>query len=206
MLEIRDIHKSFGENKILRGVSLAIEPGQCTALVGSNGCGKSTLMRIIAQTAKPDKGQILCQGKSVIGDRAFLRSRLGYVPQEDALAEGLSVRQQLDFWRKAVGSENREICALLDIPEIEKKPIHTLSGGQKKRLSIAMALQSSPEYLIMDEAMSSLDSRYKALLIQWLKNQLEKGLAILWCSHDHAELEQLCGKKLALRDGVAVEI
>ena len=206
VLEIKNISKAFGDNQILLGVSLAMEPGKCLGLMGRNGCGKSTLMRIIAQVMAPDGGDILLDGKSVLGDRVFLRKKLGYVPQEDALAEFLTAGQQLKFWQKAVEAENREINELLDIDELGKKRISTLSGGQKKRLSIAMALQASPEYLVMDEAFSALDSEYRDRMTLWLEKSLARGLSVLWCSHDEAELNGLCHKKLILRGGIAEEI
>jgi len=206
VLQVKNISKAFGDNHVLHSVNLNLEEGHCLGLAGRNGCGKSTLMRIIAQIIPPDGGEILEDGKAVLGDRSFLRTKLGYVPQEDALAEFLTAGQQLRFWQKAVEAENREILELLDFSEIEKKPISALSGGQRRRLSIAMALQNDPKYLIMDEAFSALDSVYRERLTHWLKEELNEGRAVLWCSHDEAEIKELCRECIILREGIAERI
>ncbi|MGI6028267.1 MAG: ABC transporter ATP-binding protein [Candidatus Heteroscillospira sp.] len=201
MLEARDIRKSYFGSPVLRGVSLSLSPGECLGLAGGNGSGKSTLMRIIAQIIPADGGQLLLDGKSVLGDRAFLRSRLGYVPQEDALCPELTVGRQLDFWRGAIGKSCPEADELLNLRELYNKRITSLSGGQRKRVSIAMALQSSPEYLIMDEAFASLDAEYRRVLTEYLKRRLSEGAAMLWCSHEAEELQLLCTRVCVLSDG-----
>lgn len=204
MLEVREIYKSFGEAAVLCGASLCLKPGECLGLIGRNGCGKSTLLRIVAQVMRPDRGEILCSGVSVLGDRCFLRTRLGYVPQEDALCEFLTARQQLELWCSAVGGADSSVTELLDIDEIAKKPVSQLSGGQRKRLSIAMALQNRPEYLIMDEAFSALDTVYRERLSQYLADRCAAGTSVLWCSHDAGELEKMCHRCCTLSGGVIV--
>ena len=206
MLEIREIRKSYGETAVLLGASLRMEPGVWLGLAGRNGCGKSTLLGIAAQVLPSDGGDILCGGVSVLGDRRFLRKKLGYVPQEDALCDFLTVEQQLALWRSAVEAADPETEQLLDLGEIAKKRIDRLSGGQRKRLSIAMALQTRPEYLIMDEAFSSLDTVYRERLAQWITQQCARGMSVLWCSHDTGELERLCTRLCALRGGVIVPL
>lgn len=206
MLRVCNVTKTYGNHAVLNGVSLTLEAGVCLGLVGQNGSGKSTLMRIIAQVTHPDTGDILLQEKSVLGDRQFLRRNLGYVPQEDAIPHFLTVNQQMCFWQSAVEAKNPEILELLDIPALEKQRISALSGGQRKRLSIAMALQSRPNYLVMDEALSALDSVYRTRMIDWLRGQIASGIAVLWCSHDLDELKSLCQKSVILCDGLAVDI
>ena len=104
MLEIRQLCKSYSGRQVLSPVSFVVPPGQCLGLVGSNGSGKSTLLRLIAQIERPDSGDVLWQGRSVLGDRQFLRRQLGYVPQSAELAQDLTVRQQLVLWQAACGA------------------------------------------------------------------------------------------------------
>ena len=103
MLEVRQLCKSYGGRQVLAPISFALPPGQCLGLAGSNGSGKSTLLRLLAQIQRPDSGDVLFQGRSVLGDRQFLRRQLGYVPQSPELARELTVRQQLSLWQRACG-------------------------------------------------------------------------------------------------------
>ena len=101
MLEVRQLCKSYGGRQVLAPASFVLPPGQCLGLAGSNGSGKSTLLRLLAQIQRPDSGDVRFQGRSVLGDRHFLRQELGYVPQSAELARELTVEQQLDLWRRA---------------------------------------------------------------------------------------------------------
>ena len=103
MLEVRQLHKSYQGRQVLAPLSFVLPPGQCLGLAGSNGSGKSTLLRLIAQIERADGGDVLYQGRSILGDRLFLRSALGYVPQSAELARELTVRQQLVLWQAACG-------------------------------------------------------------------------------------------------------
>ena len=103
MLEVRGLCKSYGGRQVLSPVSFVLPPGQCLGLAGHNGSGKSTLLRLIAQIERADGGSVLFEGRSVLGDRAFLRRRLGYVPQRAELAQDLTVGQQLKLWQSACG-------------------------------------------------------------------------------------------------------
>ncbi len=202
MLKVKDIHKSYGGNSVLCGASLRVMPGECTGLAGRNGSGKSTLIRIIAQVDRADRGDLLCDEVSVLGSRNFLRGRFAYVPQEEALAEFLTVKEQLRFWQAAVGASDAEIISALGVDDLWNKRIDKLSGGQKKRVSIALALQNSPDYIVMDEAFSALDSQFRDELTRILRRKLDEGVGILWCSHDLEEFRTLCSSVLLLKDGV----
>ena len=136
-----NIFKAYRGAAVLKGASVSLEPGERVALAGKNGSGKSTLMRVIAQRLRPDSGSVELDGRSVARDREFLRKRLGYIPQECELAEFLTVKQQLELWRAAVGAEYPEADELLGLGELMKKRISELSGGQRKRVSIEVCKQ-----------------------------------------------------------------
>lgn len=207
MLEIRQLHKSYGARQALAPISFFLPPGQCLGLAGHNGSGKSTLLRLIAQVERPDGGDVLYRGKSVLGDRPFLRRTLGYVPQSPELARELTVRQQLELWQAACalsGPIPEDIMELLGLEPLLKKTIRDLSGGMAQRVNIALALLSRPRVLLMDEATSALDGDYVPRLLSWLEEYLAGGGSLIWCSHHRPELERLCGAVLTLRDGALV--
>lgn len=204
MLEVRGLCKSYEGRQVLAPVSFALPPGQCLGLAGSNGSGKSTLLRLIAQVDRPDSGDVLFQGKSVLGDRRFLRERLGYVPQSGELVRELTVGRQLRLWQAACGLSGplpEEILDLMGLKPLLKKSVKALSGGMTQRVSIAMALLSRPRVLLMDEASTGLDADYVPRLMDWLEAFLAGGGSLVWCSHHRSELERLCGAVLRLEEG-----
>lgn len=208
MLEVRQLCKSYGGRQVLTPASFVLPPGQCLGLAGSNGSGKSTLLRLLAQIQRPDSGDVRFQGRSVLGDRHFLRQELGYVPQSAELARELTVEQQLDLWRRAcdlTGPTPPEVLELLGLEPLQKKPIRALSGGMAQRVSIALALLARPQVLLMDESTAGLDRDYVPRLLDWLEGvYLPGGGSVIWCSHHPAELERLCGAVLRLEDGKLV--
>lgn len=204
MLEVRGLCKSYGGRQVLAPVSFILPPGQCLGLAGSNGSGKSTLLRLLAQVQRPDSGDILFQGRSVLGDRRFLRRTLGYVPQSAELLPELTVERQLVLWQRACGLGGplpEDILDLLGLEPLLRSPIRTLSGGTAQRVSVALALLSRPHILLMDEATAGLDRAYVPRLLDWLEAFLAEGGSLVWCSHHAQELERLCGAVLRLEDG-----
>ena len=205
MLEIRQLCKSYGGRRVLCPVSFVLPPGQCLGLAGHNGSGKSTLLRLIAQIERPDGGDVLYEGRSVLGNRQFLRGMLGYVPQSAELARELTVKQQLRLWQAACGLSGPlpgDVLDLLGLEPLLKAPIRTLSGGMAQRVSIALALLNRPRVLLMDEAASGLDGGYVPRLLDWLEGvYLPGGGSLIWCSHHPEELSRLCGAVLTLEEG-----
>ena len=204
MLEVRQLCKSYGGRQVLAPASFVLPPGQCLGLAGSNGSGKSTLLRLLAQIQRPDSGDVRFQGRSVLGDRHFLRQELGYVPQSAELARELTVEQQLDLWRRAcdlTGPTPPEVLELLGLEPLQKKPIRALSGGMAQRVSIALALLARPQVLLMDESTAGLDRDYVPRLLDWLEDFVAGGGGLVWCSHHAGELDRLCGAVLTLENG-----
>lgn len=205
MLEIRQLCKRYGGRQVLAPISFVLPPGQCLGLSGHNGSGKSTLLRLIAQVEKPDGGDVLYEGKSVLGDRKFLRHTLGYVPQSAELARELTVRRQLELWRRAcdmTGPVPPDVLDLLGLEPLLNTPVRALSGGMAQRVSIALALMTRPRVLLMDEATGGLDGGYVPKLLDWLEEvHLPGGGSLIWCSHHPEELDRLCGAVLTLENG-----
>ena len=204
MLEVRGLCKSYGGRQALAPISFFLPPGQCLGLAGSNGSGKSTLLRLLAQIQRPDSGEVLYEGRPVLGDRRFLRRQLGYVPQSAGLAPELTVRQQLTLWQRACdldGPLPGDVLELMGLEELLPRPVRTLSGGMARRVSIAMALLSRPSLLLMDEATAGLDGAYVPRLLDWLEEFVAGGGSLIWCSHMRRELDRLCGAVLRLEGG-----
>lgn len=207
MLEVRQLHKSYQGHQVLAPLSFVLPPGQCLGLAGSNGSGKSTLLRLIAQIERADGGDVLYQGRSILGDRLFLRSALGYVPQSAELARELTVRQQLVLWQAACGLSGPLPAGIMELMGLEpllNQPIRALSGGMAQRVSIALGLLAQPQVLLMDEATSGLDQGYVPQLLDWLEGFVSGGGSLVWCSHHQSELDRLCGAVLRLEEGRCV--
>lgn len=208
MLQVQDICKSYGPRQVLAPIRFFLPEGQCLGVVGGNGSGKSTLLQLLAQVQRPDKGDILFDGRSVLGDRAFLRRCVGYVPQDNGLAEELTVLSQLKLWQSACGQSggfDEEIVSMLGLEELFPRRIATLSGGMQRRVSISMALLTHPKLLLMDEATTGLDQAYCSQLLDWLEKFLSRGGSLVWCSHHPEEIRRLCGSVLTLQEGKPIE-
>ena len=204
MFEVKALCKSYRGRQVLPPVSFCLPAGQCLGIVGENGSGKSTLLRLLAQIERPDSGDVLFQGHSVLRDRKFLRARLGYVPQDNELAPGLTAAQQLRLRQSACGHSGPlpgDIVELLGLTELLPARTEDLSGGMQRRVSIAMALLSRPDILLMDEATSGLDRSYCPRLLDWLERFLSRDGRIVWCSHRADELKRLCGSCIRLCGG-----
>lgn len=210
MLEIIGIQKKYRKKTVLSGVSLSAEPGQCVGIVGANGCGKTTLLSILAGARKADGGSLKVDGKELLGHPSLQAEKIAYVPQENPFMEELSVKDNLSLWYKGDRrSMKRDLesgaAAMLGIHEFLNTPVGKLSGGMKKRLSIASALAGHEEILIMDEPGAALDLVCKEVIQNYIKQYIEHGGLVLLASHELSELA-VCTRMYVLKDGVAREI
>ncbi len=196
---------SYGRHRILENVDIDLAPGECVGIVGANGCGKTTLLSILAGARKGKKGSILIDGKAT-----FKAHPAAYVPQENPLVEELSVRDNLLLWYKGDRKKMEKDladgpAAILGIPQMLKKTAGQLSGGMKKRLSIACSLASGSRYLIMDEPGAALDLECKEIIRRYLKDYIKQGGAVLLTSHELEELS-VCTKMYVLKQGHLKEL
>ena len=206
VLEAQGLSNSYGGVQALYPVSFRLEAGECLGVAGANGSGKSTLLRLLAQFQKPDGGRVLFRGRDVAGDRRFPRRCLGYVPQDNELAPELTAGEQLALWRAACGlggGVQPELIELLGLEPLLRRRIGELSGGMQRRVSIAMALSTGREVLVLDEATAGLDEAYREGLMAWMEGFLARGGCAVWCSHLTGELERLCTSCLTIREGRA---
>lgn len=201
MIEVKNIKKSYGKHDVLKGINFEASKGECVGFVGANGCGKSTLLGILAGTLKANQGTISIHGEN---------ATIGYVPQDNPLLSGLTVKDNLRFWYCDSGKSLKDdlisgIPAIFGLSKYAHFPVEKLSGGMKKRLSIACALANNPSILILDEPGASLDMLSKADIMDYLKVYLSKGNIILIASHEELELS-LCNRIYLIESGTLSEI
>lgn len=201
MVEIKDLTFAYRKQPILKGLNLSVGEHECIGIIGGNGCGKSTLLSILVGSRKAKKGTI-----TVDLDNKKLKDILGYVPQENPLIPGLSGFDNLLLWYKGSRKDlKKELEApnikMLGIDSFLKKDVEKLSGGMKKRLSIAIALINHPKLLVLDEPSAALDLPCKADIADYLKKYYDDGGSIIIVTHEEAELD-ICSKVYVLKDGV----
>lgn len=209
MIEINNLTSAYGKKKVLNGVSLCGERGECIGIVGPNGCGKSTLLSIMAGTLRPISGSISYYGNDALKNRAVFTKMTGYVPQENPLMPELSVYDNLRLWYTDKAELKKELeqgfLQILGIQEFIKMPVSKLSGGMKKRVSIGIALSGMPPVLILDEPSAALDLVCKEDIKRYLRIYLEKKGTVVITTHEESELE-LCDSLYVMKDGRLSEV
>lgn len=205
MVKIEDIRKSFGKKDVLKGCSFNAKPGQCIGLVGINGSGKSTLLSIIAGMRKADHGYIEVYGKDISKKPKYASEYIGYIPQENPVFPDLSVKDNLMLWycdSKVSFEEaaSNGVINMLGLTPILKQKVKTLSGGMKKRLSIAMSVANDPPVIILDEPGAALDLPTKLAIRDYLKSFVTRNGTVIIATHDEEELA-LCDVLYVLVDG-----
>lgn len=205
-IQIKNIAKSYQKKQVLRDINLTASGGSCIGILGSNGCGKSTLLSVLAGVLPANSGSFLCDGKDLFADDG-LRSRLvGYVPQGTPLLEELTAWDNLRLWydKETLKKElDTGVLKLLGIGDFLKVPVHKMSGGMKKRLSIGCAVAGRPPILLLDEPTAALDLPCKESIAAYLRQYKAAGGLLLLTTHDVLEL-QLCDAWYIIKDGVLV--
>lgn len=205
MLKVDNITKKYGKSKVLDGVSFTINPGEKVALVGRNGCGKSTLMQILSGAFSPQSGEISFFGQNPLKNRRLFSRFVGYVPQEPLIIPELSVKDNLKFWDVQNSPNYDYILEKFGLKDILNVRAEKLSGGMKKRLSIACAIATWPPILLLDEPTSALDLYYKDTILGWLTEYNNLNGIVLLSTHEVSEILS-CDRILFLKDGKINEV
>ncbi len=201
--EIKKIKKSYGKKTPLADVSFSVGEARCVGILGKNGSGKSTLLSTLAGVQKCDGGEFIFDGEDLFKAPKKLSEIVGYVPQGTPLLEELSARDNLLLWydRKTL---ERELCggvlSMLGIDEFIGVPVRKMSGGMKKRLSIACSIAKKPRLLLLDEPCAALDLVCKQSINEYLMKFKEQGGSLILATHDESELS-LCDSIYILKDG-----
>lgn len=209
MIIVDGIRKKY-KQYILEDINFSVEKGQCVGILGANGCGKSTLLSIMAGTKKCDDGRILYDGFDITKNKSIFTKYIGYVPQENPLIEELSVNDNLKFWysnsKKDLKKDFLEgVPAMLGLDEVKKINVNKLSGGMKRRVSIAAALANDPPILILDELSAALDLICKKEIRQYLTYYLKQNGTIVMTTHEEDEIA-LCNRLLVMKEGKLSEV
>ena len=186
MIEVARISKRYGKRVILEDISFQVKSGERVAIVGKNGSGKTTLLQIMAGVTRADAGEIRYFGENAAKSSTF-RKYCGYVPQDNPLLEELSVKDNLRLWSGA-NDMLKTVVAQFHLTDIMGQKVEKLSGGMKRRVSIACALLQNPPILILDEPTTALDIYYKDSILQWMDDYNKKNGIILMTTHEEKEI------------------
>ena len=216
MIEVKDIHKSFGDLEVLKGVNLTIEKGEIVAIVGKSGAGKTTLLQLIGTLDRPTSGKVLIDGTDVFRMKekelaAFRNKHIGFIFQfhqllpEFTALENVCIPAMIAREKKAeYTSRATRLLADLGLADRMGHKPNELSGGEKQRVAAARALMMSPDIILADEPTGSLDERNKKELSELLLGLRDKyGQTILLVTHDK-ELAQLADRVIEIKDGKIV--
>lgn len=203
MIRVRGVSKRFGAVQVLRDIDVDIPQGEVTAIIGPNASGKTTFNRILLGLVRPDAGEILFDGESIIGKSAY-RERIGYMPQAARFPENLcagDVFEMIANLRGAPQLRDNELLATLSLGPILRTPVRQLSGGTRQRVNAALAFLLQPDLLILDEPTAALDPLSSGVLKDKIRKERANGRTFIMTSHVLSELEELADRIVFLLDG-----
>ena len=202
LLELKNIDKSFGEKKVLKGVSFVAESGKAFGLLGRNGAGKTTSIRILMNVFPADAGEVLTDGKPIDYDKISL----GYLPEERGLYPKKLIIDQLVYFAELKGMKRTDAVQSVDrwLNEYRNKRLDTLSKGNQQKIQLITALAHDPQIVILDEPFSGLDPVNAILLKDVVKEQIARGKIVLFSSHQMSYIEEFCDSIAILNAGKVV--
>ncbi|MEV6526735.1 ABC transporter ATP-binding protein [Longispora sp. NPDC051575] len=207
LIHARDLVKQFGDFTAVDGIDVDVAPGEAFGFLGPNGAGKSSTMKMIGCVSRPTSGELRILGLDPVTDGSAIKARIGVVPQTDNLDQELTVRENLTVYARFFGLSRavaRERAAeLLDFVQLSERAddrVEPLSGGMKRRLTIARALINEPELVLLDEPTTGLDPQARHLVWERLFRLKQRGVTLVLTTHYMDEAEQLCDR-LVVMDG-----
>jgi ABC-2 type transport system ATP-binding protein len=203
---VQGLRKQYGDLLAVNDVSFTAEPGAIFGLLGPNGAGKTTAIGCISGLLQPSRGRITVLGHDVVTDGRAARAKLGVVPQELAVYEDLSARENLDYWGAAYGMRGAalkrrvaEVLEIVGLSDRAKEPVKKFSGGMKRRLNFACGIVHEPEALLLDEPTVGVDPQSRVRLLDLVREQTARGTCVIYTTHYMEEAEKLCDR-LAIID------
>jgi ABC-2 type transport system ATP-binding protein len=199
LLKVERLSKSFGAVRAVDSISFEVRPGEIYGMLGPNGAGKTTSISMISGLLKPDAGEIIVAGTAFSADPQKAKSILGVVPQELAIYEELSGRENLEFWGRMAGLSSGdanaragELLEALTLTDRAKDAVKNYSGGMKRRINLGCALLHRPKLLLLDEPTVGIDPQARLNILEFIRNLRATGTAILYTTHYLEEAESLC--------------
>ena len=204
VLEFKNIEKSFGEKKVLTGVSFKAEGGKAFGLLGRNGAGKTTSIRVLMNVFPANNGEVLIDGQPIDYDKIGI----GYLPEERGLYPKKKIIEQLKYFAELKGMGSKDAVRSIDywlerleMTEYRNKRLDTLSKGNQQKIQLITALAHDPDIVILDEPFSGLDPVNAMLLKDVVKEQISKGKIVLFSSHQMSYIEEFCDSIAILNNG-----
>jgi ABC-2 type transport system ATP-binding protein len=211
LIEVLGLSKEYGDLTAVDDLSFRAEPGEIFGLLGPNGAGKSTTIGCISGLLAPSRGQVSVMGHDVQKEGRAAKAELGIVPQELALYEDLSARENLDYWGSAYGLRGArlktriaEVLELASLTERAKDPVKKLSGGMKRRLNFACGIIHEPKVLLLDEPTVGVDPQSRVNLLDLVREQVKRGICVLYTTHYMEEAESLCDRLAIIDHGEVI--
>jgi ABC-2 type transport system ATP-binding protein len=205
-IRVEDLHKDFGDIHAVNGVSFSVKRGEVFSLLGPNGAGKSTIISMLSCLLKPNSGDATVMGHSIIDDPQGVKGSIGVVPQEIALYEDLSARENLEFWGKMYGLRGadlkqkvNEVFDLIGLVDRQKDRVSKFSGGMKRRVNIGVALLHTPDVIIMDEPTVGIDPQSRRHILDGVMDLNRQGVTVLYTTHYMEEAQEL-SQHIAIMD------
>ena len=197
-IQVIELKKSFRETHAVQGVSFAVEQGEIFSLLGPNGAGKTTTISMLSCLLRPDEGDALIMGHSIRSDAMGVKSLLGVVPQDIALYEDLTARENLMFWGKmynlrggALRARVDEVLDVIDLRDRANERVGKYSGGMKRRVNIGAALLHKPKVIYMDEPTVGIDPQSRRSILDSVVALKQQGMTVLYTTHYMEEAQEL---------------
>ena len=197
-IQVKDLHKDFGDIHAVQGIDFSIQKGEIFSLLGPNGAGKSTIISMLSGLLRPDKGEAFVMGNSITEALTEAKKHIGVVPQDIALYEDLSARENLIFWGKmynlrgkALRTRVDEILEVVGLTDRQKDRVGKYSGGMKRRINIGVALLHKPDIIFMDEPTVGIDPQSRRNILDNVKTLNEEGMTVLYTTHYMEEAQEL---------------
>jgi ABC-2 type transport system ATP-binding protein len=197
-IEVVNLHKTFGETKAVQGMDFNVEQGEIYSLLGPNGAGKTTTISMLSCLLRPDEGDARIMGHSIKNEQMGVKSMLGVVPQEIALYEDLTARENLTFWGKMYGLRGgalkarvEEVLDIISLQDRAKERVGKYSGGMKRRVNIGVALLHKPQVIYMDEPTVGIDPQSRRNILDSVVDLKDQGMTVLYTTHYMEEAQEL---------------
>jgi ABC-2 type transport system ATP-binding protein len=208
MLKVTDVTKTYGDVKALDSLSLSVSEGSVFGLLGVNGAGKTTLLSILNGLTSIDSGEIVVFGLDIVKDRKEINSISSIIPQHLAFYENLSVKENINFFASLQNASIDSIANAIEINSLENlytQKASTLSGGQKRRLNIAIGLLNAPKIIYFDEPAVGIDPKSRNEILDSIVSYKKLGITVVYTSHYMNEIERICDEVAIIDKGALVK-